>query len=299
MSRIVLVCLLMLLAMPSFGKEVTVHVRVDDIFSINSPIMPREINGLLSVAEKHDVKIIIAAIPLRLNQSVNEDGAMAKALLEIVDRGHEVVQHGLDHQCKLSGRYDREFSSDEALEAYTQEERLAKIFEGRRLLETVLGPGSMKAYVGPGDDDNVLIPMDGEKLYEAGFLWLKEADSVALNLKGDHGTYPTGPDFGWALTEEKYDETLAKAKEFYRECAETNSAICIKLHDPFTRAAYENGVVLRLLDDLLTWMESEPEWEITYTTYDQYYEKHHQEVEADPTEDDTAPVEAEATSVEY
>ena len=64
MSRISGGLRVLLAAMVLFGamslahaaEKVTVMIRVDDLFSINSPVKPVEIDGFLRVAEKHGAR---------------------------------------------------------------------------------------------------------------------------------------------------------------------------------------------------------------------------------------------------
>ncbi len=263
-----------LLAEADEPEKVTIFIRVDDLFSINSPIRPMEIDGFLRVAENHGARVILATIPNRLLQEVNEDGAMSRALLDYADRGHQIIQHGYDHICQFTGSSQREFSTEEALAGLTQEQRIARILEGRRLLEAVIGR-KVTGYCGVGNDDEILMPVDAPVMREHGYLWLKDAPSDTPILHpGGGGSYPVMEDHAWQLTEENYEERLEAAKEYCRAAIAEGSTCGLKFHDPFTREGYADGIVLRWLGDMLTWLESQPEWDIEYATLDEYYAAH-------------------------
>lgn len=255
------------------AEKVYVLIRVDDIFSMNSPIRPIENDEFLKAAEKHGARVVFAAIPNRLLQPVNENGLMTRALLDYRDRGHQIIQHGYNHMCAYSGDTSREFSTTEALEALDQQHRIEKIMEGKRLLEAVLGE-PVTGYCGPGGDDGDLLGIDAPLLHEAGFVWLKNAPAEKPIITGDGvASYPVMSDLSWALTEENYAERLEMQKEYFRKSVAEGGTANVKLHDPFTRAGYENGLVIRWFDEVLTWLESQPGWEIEYVTLDEYYAK--------------------------
>jgi hypothetical protein len=269
--HVLLLMCLTLVASVDAAEKIDVFIRVDDLFSKNSPVRPMEMDEFLKIAEKHGAHVTIAAIPNRLLQPVNENGHMTQALLDYASRGHQIIQHGFDHQCAFSGDTGREFSTPEAMANLTQEQRVEKILEGRQLLEAVLGR-PMTAYCGPGADDTDLLAMDAPLLREKGYTWLKDAPEEALvMLPEGGGSYPIGQDFAWGLTEENYQERLEGVQEYCRRTAAAGGTCCVKFHDPFTRAGYENGIVLRWTEEVLTWLESQSEWEIQYVTLDEYY----------------------------
>lgn len=256
------------------AEKVTVMIRVDDLFSINSPVKPVEIDGFLRVAEKHGARVILATIPNRLLQEVNEGGAMSRALLDYADRGHEIIQHGFNHICEFTGNTGREFSTDEALAGMTQQQRIERLLEGRRLLEAVIGR-PVTAYCGVGSDDEIMMPLDADVMREHGYFWLKDAPGLVPVFHPEGGgSYPVMDDYAWFLTEENYAEQLEAAKEYARLCVAEGNVVGLKFHDPFTRAAYEDGLVLRWLDDILSWLEAQPEWEIEYATLGEYRAAH-------------------------
>ena len=270
-------CLLGLIAVmlsPAFARtKATVMLRVDDIFSSTSEIRPIEIDGFLKVAEKHGAKVNLAAVPARLLQPVNKDGLMTRALLDYTERGHQIMSHGYNHKCAYSGFTGREFSTSESLQHLSQTERIAKMVAGRDLLEAVLGK-KISAYTGPGPDDFDLLTSDAQAMRKAGFIWLKNTPGEHPVFHSDGSAdYPVMPDFAWLMTEETYDATLQQAKDYCRKSITEGGSCSLKFHDPFTRQGYKNGLVLKWLDEILTWLEAQPEWDIHYATLDEFYEE--------------------------
>ena len=254
-------------------EKVTVFLRIDDIFTSTTDIRPIDNDAFLKVAEKHGAKVVLATVPNRLLQPhINKDGHMAHALLDYADRGHQIIVHGYNHQCPYSLGSGREFSTSESLRMMTREQRVAKMVEGKRLLEAVIGR-TITGYCGPGGDDPDLLGGDAKLMRENGFVWLKDAPSETPVIHEDGGaSYPTMPDFAWGLTEDNYKETIARAKEHARRSVTEGGTISLKFHDPFTRSGYKDGIVLRWLDEMLTWVDAQPEWEVGYATFDEYYD---------------------------
>ena len=165
----------------------------------------------------------------------------------------------------------REFSTSESLAMLTREQRVAKMVEGRRLLEAVIGR-TITGYCGPGGDDLDLLEGDAPLMRKNAFIWLKDAPSETPIIHEDGGaSYPIMPDFAWGLTEDTYRDTLEQAKVHSRKSVAEGGTISLKFHDPYTRSGYKDGIVLRWLDEVLTWIESQPEWEVQYATFDVYY----------------------------
>ncbi len=251
-------------------REITVFLRVDDVFMLESKLEPREISGFLGVAEKHGARVMLATVPNRLLQRTNRDGLMTSEILAASARGHQVSQHGFDHRCMFTGNTGREFSTSEALTLLTQDQRIAKILDGRRLLEAVTGK-VVSTYVGPGADDGIVLERDRKRLRAEGYAWLRDESKTGAAVSDGLGTYPWMGDYTWAITGETYAQRLAEAQEQYRKVTAEGDQFGLLFHDHFTRRAYNNGITLRWLDEMLTWLESQPGVRIRYATLDDYY----------------------------
>lgn len=249
------------------GRTVTVFIRVDDVFMLESDKKPMEIDAFLRVAERHGAKVMLAAIPNRLLQRTNAGGVMTSEVLAASSRGHQVVQHGFDHRCAFTGATGREFSTTAALTRMTQDERIAKILQGRTLLQAVTGK-PVTSFVFPGDDGSVLLERDTERLRAAGFTWVRGLKHEFTEIRDGQGTFPWMDDYTWGLTEENYAAALKKAQYNFRAMTVNGDEWGMLFHDHFTRQAYNNGIVLKWLEEMLTWIDAQPEVSIRYMTLD-------------------------------
>ncbi|MCX7019450.1 MAG: DUF2334 domain-containing protein [bacterium] len=260
-------------------REISVFIRVDDIFMMGSDIQPQEIDAFLGVAEKHKAKVVLATIPNRLLQKTNRDAKMAEQLRDYIKRGHQVFQHGFNHKCPFTGDKGMEFYQPKISNGYTKEQRMEKIREGKQMLEAVIGR-KVTGYVGPGNDGLYIKP-DLESLSELGFLWLPDFETSTTFIDHQQGHFINGLEYTWALKDETYRETMDEAKSNFLETIKEHDIWAIKFHDHFTRKNYNNGIVVRWFDELLTWLDSQPDVRAAYCTYDEYYAKRHTEFSAE------------------
>ncbi len=252
-------------------REITVFIRVDDIFMKESHIQPQEINAFLDIAEKHNAHIILATIPNRLLQPPNKDGKMTKQLISYAERGHQIVQHGFDHRCPFTKTTDWEFYTPD-IKGYTDDQIIAKISEGKHLLEAVIGK-KITNYVGPGLDNNFALEKNEIELRELGFLWLTDPKTTKPYFDNDKAYFFSLNEYAWALTDENYKKNMNEAKEYFKETINKQDYFGFLFHDHFTRKNYNNGITLKWFDEFMTWMESQPDIKIKYSTLDEYYSK--------------------------
>lgn len=249
-------------------KEMFVFIRVDDIFMRKSDLRPQEIDAFLSIAEKHGARVILATIPMRLVQKTNINGMMTEQIRDYARRGHQIAQHGYNHQCPFTGRSDHDLYTPD-IEGYTTEQRLDKIREGRNILEAVLGK-RVVTYVAPGGDGKYMGD-DVNELYKMGYVAIPKRDASSADSQTSHGLCVSARDYTWALTEEKYGEMMEEAKKSFLEAAESRAEWSILFHDHFTRRAYNNGITLRWFDEFLTWLDTLPDIKVRYSTFEEYY----------------------------
>lgn len=257
-------------ATPENPKVITVFIRVDDLFMIGSDIMPQEIDVFLDVAEKHGARAVLSTIPMRLLQKTNRDGKMTDQLRDYVRRGHQIAQHGYDHRCPFTGRSDHEFYTP-GIQGYSREEKFAKIREGRKLLEAVIGK-KVVTYVGPGGDGKYMRE-DLPEFLDMGFVEIPRVNVAAADssTSGNYGLCMAADDYTWAVTEDTYQQTMEAAKKSFLDAAATRAEWSVKFHDHFTRANYKNGITIRWLDELLTWLNARADVRVRYATFEEYY----------------------------
>ena len=264
------------------ARDITVLIRVDDIFSISSQVAPMEIDAFLGAAEKHGARVVLAAIPARLIQKTNRGATMTLQLQSFVRRGHQIAQHGYDHRCPFTGTTDNEFYTP-GIKGHTRDERIAKILEGRRLLEAAIGQ-RVACYVPPGGDGDHMAD-DTPLLLRAGYIESPQttvtavagsADGQTTTVTGGYGIRMPGSEFTWGLTPDRYADAMARAKaDFELAVREGRGEWQLKFHDPFTRAAYGNGITVRWLDEFLSWLDARPDVRVRYATHEEHYRQSH------------------------
>lgn len=254
-----------------YGKPVIVFVGVDDIFMLESDILPQEIDSFLAVAERYDVRVNLAVIPKRLLQVTNQDGEMARKLREFHQRGHQILQHGYNHRCAFTQATNWEFHNPEVREGYTREEIARQVGKGKKLLEEAVG-AEVSTYVGPGFDNRSIL--EGyEALYrDLGFIMLRDPDATEMHRSGGKGYYIGSRDYAWGLNESIYDERLERAKRSFLETVETAGQWGFSFHDHFTRYGWNEGITIRWFEELLQWLTTHPVYEVTFMTFDEWWE---------------------------
>jgi peptidoglycan/xylan/chitin deacetylase (PgdA/CDA1 family) len=263
--------------------EKIVFIRVDDLYTLNTDVFPQEIDEFLAIAEKFDARVVLSTIPARLRQRTNKNGIMSEQILDYARRGHQIAQHGYDHRCPFTGSTSHEFYTPD-IEGYSREERLAKILEGKKLLESVIGK-KVVSYVGPGSD-SLYVPEDElPAFYEMGFINIPSADFDEEGRPKSIGLRMRAVDHGWHLTPENYEQRLEDAKRRFLEEIETSTEWSLQFHDYFTRAAYGDGIVLRWFEEIMTWLHGLEEYRIKHPTFEQYYRQFHPEFSSELNEE--------------
>ena len=262
---------LMIATGEALSKEITVFIRVDDVFMLESDIQPQEIDSFLAVADRYGARVMLAAIPNRLTQVTNRDGEMARQLRAFHARGHQILQHGFDHRCPFTQSTSWEFHNPDVDDGYTPEQIAARVAGGKRLLEEAIG-AEVTTYVGAGYD-NGLVVRDHEDLYRGvGYRVLTDQDVTEMYRVGEKGYFFGLRDYGWALTAENFEEQLVMAQQSFEKAAASGRQWGIMFHDHFTRAAYNEGITLRWFGELLDWLTDHPDYQVNFRSIDEWME---------------------------
>lgn len=251
-------------------KEITLFIRVDDIFMRESPIQPQEIDSFLKVAEKHNAHIMLATIPSRLLQS--ETNAFSKMSLQLIDyskRGHQIVQHGFNHRCHITNSTSWEFYTPD-ISGYSKEQAMNIIIEGKHLLEAVIGK-KITTYVGPGNDNDSVLSSDEKLFRNSGYIWLTDQSSNKPYIKDGFGYFFGLNDYAWALNDSIYTSNLEEAKSDFLKTAKQNNYWGILFHDHFTRVNYNGGITIRWFDEFLTWIKNDSGYNVRICTLDEWF----------------------------
>ncbi|MCA1803070.1 MAG: DUF2334 domain-containing protein [Rhodothermaceae bacterium] len=231
-----------LLAQPSL-KFV---IRVDDILSRNTTILPRSITPLQdSVAARGGV-ITWGVMPHRLNEGPNLDGHLAAELTASVALGHEISLHGYIHICQRCNQSSHEMYCTFYNQAFTEEEQAKLIKDGIDLLDEHTGIRPM-SFIPPGhvsDATTWKVLSDFDIPYISTTLPQEFLNDNLFNL-------PPDSEYTWALTSANYDKNMRDALADIRQKAEEKQVYTLLLHDPFIRSGYEDGITIRWIGELL------------------------------------------------
>lgn len=248
-KRFLLVIIAMIWLSPSIYSQeehLKFVIRVDDILSRNTSILPRSIIPLQDSISARGGKITWGVMPNRLMEASNQDGVLANELIDTAELGHEVSQHGYIHICQRCGQSSHEMycTTYDSPFSYSKQEKLLQ--DGLNLFEekTNLIPTS---FIPPGhvsdtttwkvlSDNNISIFSDDAEI--------KYLNSGVFNL-------PINEEYTWALTNDEYQKNLTEALIDIKETAKETGVYSLMLHDPFIRSGYENGIVLRWIGELL------------------------------------------------
>jgi len=256
-------------------EERIVFIRVDNIFMRYTDIEPQEIDGFLNVVEEHDARAILSVIPARLRQGPNIDGKMSEQLLDYARRGHQIAQNGYDHICPFTENTSYEFYNPDVENGYSREERLSKIEEGKKMLEAVTGRKVVN-FVGTGADHEYMPEEDLDALFDMGFIQFPSDREKGFDAEENKliGLRVASEEYTWGLTEENYDERMEQFQQDFLETAETEKKWSFHIHDHFTREAYNDGIVLKWMDEALDWLQNLEKYEIKHPTLEEYYRQY-------------------------
>lgn len=250
MIRKLLLFILLLLSFSELSYSQTESlkfvIRVDDILSRNTTILPRSIEPLQDVIDSRGGKITWGVMPHRFIETPNLDGNLASELTASVQMGHEVSQHGYIHICQRCGKSSHEMYCTTFDSPFTYGEQAKLVQDGLDLFneKTQLTPTS---FIPPGHiSDETTYEVLGDKT-----MLVFSDDTEAKYLNSNVFNLPINDEYTWALTDEIYDQNLTDALADIKTTAKQTGVYSLMLHDPFIRAGYENAVVLRWMGELL------------------------------------------------
>ena len=102
MIKHIFLFVILFLSQPIVAQDSLIFViRLDDIQSRNTTILPKSIKYFQNAVEQRGGKVTWALIPHRLIESRNQDGLLASDLRESILNGHEIAMHGYNHICQV------------------------------------------------------------------------------------------------------------------------------------------------------------------------------------------------------
>ncbi|MCX6138423.1 MAG: DUF2334 domain-containing protein, partial [Ignavibacteriales bacterium] len=118
----------------SAGDKFYFMIRVDDIMSRNTTILPRSIIPFQDTVESRGAFVSWAVIPSRLIETTNSDGAITHELKRTVARGHEILIHGYVHICQRCGDSGHEMFCAKNNSAFSYAEQKKLLVDGQKIL---------------------------------------------------------------------------------------------------------------------------------------------------------------------
>jgi hypothetical protein len=237
-------------------------IRVDDIQSRNTTMIPRSIIDFENVVMQRGGKVSWGVIPHRLIESQNVNGLLKTELRGTINRGNEIFLHGYNHICPFCGSSGHEMFCTAQNRTIPYQQQRDSLLVGLKILSDSLNVVPT-AFVPPGHAQDtvtfqVLIDLGYEFLSSSGinknFIYKN-----LFNLKQNN-------EYAWQLTTSGYQQNLKNALQDIRTAGKSNGYYCMLFHDPFIRPGYASGIVLQWTAELLDSLNLEYGSKIKYKT---------------------------------
>jgi predicted deacetylase len=241
--------LIFLLPAPAHPQgRMVVVLRVDDVLSRNTAILPRSIDPFEQAAAARGAKVTWVVIPHRLIESTNTDGSLTRQLRATAARGHEISQHGYNHICTRCGSTGHEMWCATNRTPFTAAEQRATLRSGLTVLADSLAVVP-RSFVSPGHSEDTatyrLLRDEGFDAISTPHIPTRSFAHPGLFNVAHHREYT------WAMTPAVYAERRDSALHHVAVEGERDGYFCFLFHDPFIRSGYENGVVVRWVGEVL------------------------------------------------
>lgn len=227
-------------------------LRVDDILSRNTTILPRSIIPFQEMAESKGAIVSWGVMPHRLLERNVNDGELTRDLLTSVASGHEISLHGYIHLCQQcqnvagSAFWGHEMYCTTLNRPLTYNQQAKLIEDGLKLFADSIGVRPT-SFIPPGHvSDNTTYQV------------LTDRDFHAITIENDEGfvtdglyNIGTSEDFGWELTPANYVSRRTQALKDIRNRGEAQGHYTLLLHDPFMRYGYRDGILIDWTAEIL------------------------------------------------
>ncbi|MDZ7386286.1 MAG: DUF2334 domain-containing protein [candidate division KSB1 bacterium] len=239
-------------------------IRVDDVMSRNTTVLPRSIVPFAEAVEARGGRVTWAVIPHRLVEPENRDGNLCRELRASHAAGHEIAQHGYNHICPVCGQF-HEFHCPTRGVSLTYAQQDSLIREGIRLLQDSLGVVPL-TFVPPS---HVADSTTYQVLCDRGFRWVSTTGRPFEQVRGPLVNLGVDFDYTWNLKPQEYRAKLAAALSAVRDAKDSRGYYCMLFHDYFVRAGYENGLVIQWVGELLDSLNAAYGGRVRYMTLSQ------------------------------
>jgi predicted deacetylase len=246
------VCLMLIAQSINAGEKYYFIIRVDDILSRNTSIVPRSITPFEEAVAAKGAKVTWLVMPHRLIESTNDDGNVTEQLINTITNGHEIAMHGYDHICDQCGQSSHEMYCTTYSNPFSYQEQSALIRESLRVLQDSVGV-SPRLFVPPGHHADTTTY---SVLLDQGFDYISTTSESKVNIHKELYNLGMHNEFTWSLTSGVYDVKLYQALDQIKTKMEVDEYFCMLFHDPFIRAGYENGIVIDWTKELIDSLNS-------------------------------------------
>ena len=247
MKKLIPVLLLIFSFLALAQENIYFVIRVDDIQSRNTVMLPRTLTGFQKAVENRGAKVSWAVIPHRIIESQNTDGEVVRDLKASVAKGHEIILHGYNHICIQCGQSSHEMVCTSQNYHFTKQQQLTFINDGLKILKDSLNyiPA---AFVPPAHQADTTTY---NALLEKGLGLISTTSETKKNIWKSLYNLAPNNEYTWSMTSANYQQSLVNAIKDVKATAAANGYYCLLLHDPFIREGYENGIVIKWTSELL------------------------------------------------
>lgn len=269
-------------------KNLIFNFSIDDI-CLEGYSTEKHLTGILDFCDENEIKSTLFTVPVADGISLEKRPGYIKILKDAIRRGHEVAQHGLEHDRFEIGippemimmlphegparKFLAENRDKLALE-HTVEKIRAKLKMGKDILEQNLGIKikGFRAPAGQSCPDMYKVLVEDGYLYDSSEIFQKGGWDLLndidepwqeftwerfLNAQkgGSMLEMPISADYVWYLKQEKYDRALALAKHDFEACLKSGVPMTPVCHvSPIHEG--DEGLGFKLYRELFEYMRN-------------------------------------------
>jgi predicted deacetylase len=236
-------------------------IRVDDILSRNTTYRPSSIRPFQDMADEKGVPVTWGVMPNRfLEPNVNQ-GEMTRDLKHAIEHGHEVALHGYTHICQRCGHSSHEMYCTTYRSPFSYQQQLKLITDGLKILSDSLDMRPT-SFIPPGHTyDQTTLQVLNDQHFDAITVHgeIEKPSDHFLNLG-------TSGDFGWEINTVNYTIHRTNVLRDIRQRGTSDGIYTLLLHDPFIRAGYLDGMLIRWTAEVIDSVRAEYGAKVRFVT---------------------------------
>lgn len=236
-------------------------IRVDDILSRNTTYRPSSIRAFQEMADEKGVPVTWGVMPKRfLEPNVNQ-GEMTRDLRYAIEHGHEVALHGYTHICQRCGHSSHEMYCTTYKRPFDYQQQLKLITDGLKILSDSLDMRPT-TFIPPGHTyDQTTLQVLNDQYFDAITVY------GSIEKPSDHFVnVGTSGDYGWEISMVNYAIHRTNVLREIRQRGPSDGIYTLLLHDPFIRAGYLDGIVIRWAAEVIDSVRAEYGTKVRFVT---------------------------------